>query len=102
GEALEAGGELRLLVMRDDEDGERGPGQGHAAAPPWRRHSSRAAASAASTESESISVSVVRWSKPGPMSRSGGIAVRATAVRSPQGAYCATWDGPKRPRVGAP
>src|SRR5690242_13456868 len=62
-------GELTLLVLDDDKDGQFG--SGHAASLAIERHSLSAAASAASTESPSIKVSVVRWSKPGPNITSG-------------------------------
>ena len=63
---LEAVGELVLLVMRHHQrrDGVRGHRR-HAARPAQRRHRSRAAFSAASTDSEPIRLSVARWSKPG-------------------------------------
>ena len=86
----EAVGELRLLVMRDDEGGEAGRAQRYLSdsrprSLATRRHSRRAAASATSTDRLSISVSVVRWSKPGPNIASGGSAVRTTAVlRAPR------------------
>ena len=71
---------------------------GHAAALATAPHSRRAAASAASTESPSINVSVVRWSKPGPNIVSGGSAERTKAARGPQGAYWRLGLGPNRPK----
>lgn len=67
-------GEPTLLVTGDDES--RKPRSGHAATLPTERHSSVTAASAASTDKPSISVSVVRWSKPGPNIASGGSVER--------------------------
>ncbi len=58
-ERLQAIGELGLLVMRDDNRREQRTIAAHAALLA-RDHKARAAASAASTDSESISVSVVR------------------------------------------
>src|ERR1700733_12948813 len=74
----------------------------HAALLATRDHRSRAAASAASTDRLSISVSVVRWSNPMRYISSPGISVRATAVFSPHGAYCAMGLGPNRPNVAPP
>ncbi len=84
-EAGEAVGKLGLLVAGHDQRRKQNPAA-HAAALATRRHSSRAAASALSTDRLSISVSVVRWSKPGGNSSANGTAVCATAQWSPHGA----------------
>src|SRR5262249_59818737 len=99
-EARKAIGELVFLVMCDDQG--RKPWLAHAAALATERHSRMAAASAASIESPSIRVSVVRWSKPGVNIVSGGSAQRTQAAWRPHGAYCAAGLGPNSPSVGVP
>src|SRR5216683_3119722 len=102
-EGTEAVGKLALLVVDNDEGREgRRSGPAHAAMLSIERHRRRAPASAASTERPSISVSVVRWSKPGPNIASGGSTERTNAARCPQGAYCSLGLGPNKPRVGVP
>src|SRR5205085_2542215 len=83
--------EFGLLVMRDDQGRQQRRwvlggycrcfcGEAHAAALSARCHSCRATASAASTDRLSISVPVVRWSKPGGNMLARGNVASATAV----------------------
>src|SRR5262249_44758714 len=81
-EPRQAVGELGFLVVGDDQ--RRQQDVAHAASARWRK--AHTAASTRSTHSESISVSVVRWSNPGPISSAGARSVCTIAVQRPHGA----------------